>query len=138
MNFNLKCHLYHDTGKCPKCNSVKTGYYIHIPNSNAFSLIEKQLKCGEFIKIHNSDTRLNTFCLNCGISYLGSLHVKLITTNELNKIKEEKGIDSALASMQKYKTSIKPYKVSKKKDMSYFFNQIKLFAQRYIEHILPF
>lgn len=117
--------IYHDSGKCPFCGSVKTGYYISAGASvHPEDIKARYLKHGEYVKIlYGGSTEQRLFCLSCENEWNGSLKLRIIKREEFDSIKEEKEITDDMpniVSMQgiependqikkKHKINISPY-----------------------------
>lgn len=102
MNFNkllsfftkTKCYV---VPSCPHCNSAKTGRYIFMMNnsSGVEKVIASYMKKGELIKpilgFKNSE-HPQFFCEDCGAEWFGEIFPTYVTKEELEKIKNSKGI----------------------------------------------
>lgn len=86
---------YFDIPPCPRCHSPKTGYYIECATIPPNRLLASFLKKGEIVR-PMIDKRLSSytlcFCSECNARWEAIIKSKYITSEELEKQKEKRGI----------------------------------------------
>jgi hypothetical protein len=100
------------TPDCPRCGSKKTGYYLFVNNSSDVpKIISRKMGLGELVRFRNGfpDPNLpNLFCKDCDIEWRGNYKIELLSDEDIEKLKEKKGIDkSEIEEFKNYKKTAK-------------------------------
>ena len=81
---------------CPRCGSLRTGYYLQVSTPYVDKIYIKHANRGEIVRCIDSLYILdyNAFCEDCGIEWNANIEYKPLTPELIDEEKKNRGISS--------------------------------------------